>query len=148
LTEPQAPKSAKPLVGALLRQAHHDVREQVLQDVRKAGFEDITAAHLAVFQHPSPEGQRPIDLARRLGVTKQALNYLLRQLQDHGYLARDDGGASTIKLTKRGRALTESARAAVLRVEATWSTRLGAARYRAFREALEKLTQAPIKRGS
>ena len=131
------PKAA--LVGALLRQAHHNVREQVLAHLRQAGYDDIGPSHLVVFQHPPPDGKRPIELAAELGISKQALNYLLGQLEARGYLARPGHADARIRLTPRGWALSESARAAVKHVESQWSKRLGPERYELFRESLAEV---------
>ena len=38
-------------------------------------------AHLVVLQYPGPQGMRPSDLAAQLGTSKQALNYLLGELE-------------------------------------------------------------------
>src|SRR3954469_8890451 len=77
-----------PMIGALLRAPWETVQRQMLQRLHEHGFTDLDAAHLAVFQYPGPQGVRPSDLAARLGVTKQALNYLLGQLERLGYLER------------------------------------------------------------
>ena len=141
----EPPRPPAVLVGSLLRQAHQALWRRVLEHIRKAGFEDIGLSLLAVFQHPSPEGQSPIEVARRLGISKQALNYLLRQLEERGYLERRQGVDANrgrrVRLTPRGRALSAEARAAVLAVERDWAQRLGPEQYRVFREALTELAQ-------
>ena len=52
------------------------------------GFGDLEPAHFTVFRYPSPDGARPSELAARLGISKQSLNYLLRELERLGYLER------------------------------------------------------------
>ena len=49
----------------------------MLAALHERGFDDLDAAHLNVFQYPGPEGARPSELAARLRISKQALNYLL-----------------------------------------------------------------------
>ena len=70
------------------------------------GGNDLDAAHLSVFQYPGPQGTRPSDLAARLRISKQALNYLLGQLERLDYLERrpdpDDLRSKRIALTRRG----------------------------------------------
>jgi hypothetical protein len=65
-------------------------------------------AHLNVFRYPGPDGTRPSKLAARLRMTKQAVNYLLGELERLGYLERrpdrDDARSKRIALTRRGRA--------------------------------------------
>ena len=60
----------------------------MLAGLHERGFTDLVAAHLDVFQYPGPENERPLQLATQTRMTKQALNYLLGQLQQLGYLTR------------------------------------------------------------
>jgi DNA-binding IclR family transcriptional regulator len=39
---------------------------------------------------PGPDGLRPGVLAERAGISKQAMNQLLRSLEGFGYVARSD----------------------------------------------------------
>src|SRR5580692_10453760 len=81
---------APPLVGALLRMPTEAVHRRILKEAQTAGFEDFVPAHLAVLRYPGPDGRRPSELAAESGLTKQAMNYLLGQLEDLGYLVRRD----------------------------------------------------------
>src|SRR5690242_191430 len=95
-----------PLIGALLRIPFETVRDRMLTGLHQRGYTDLVAAHLDVFQYPGPENQRPIDLATQTRMSKQALNYLLRQLEQLGYLTRDiderDQRSKRIHVTPRG----------------------------------------------
>src|SRR6187397_2598936 len=95
-----------PLIGALLRMPWEAVQRHMLARLHERGFDDLDAAHLNVFQYPGPQGARPSELATRLRMTKQALNYLLGELERLGYLERrpdpDDLRAKRIALTPRG----------------------------------------------
>src|SRR6201989_3403475 len=77
-----------PLIGALLRFPWEAVQRHMLERLHERGFDDLDAAHLNVFQYPGPQGARPSELAGRLGVSKQALNYLLGELERTGYVER------------------------------------------------------------
>ena len=83
-SEPQPP-----LIGALLRVPWESVRERLLAGVHARGFTDLVAAHVEVWRYPGPENQRPSELAAQTRMTKQALNYLLGQLEQLGYLTRE-----------------------------------------------------------
>src|SRR5690348_303497 len=78
-----------PLIGALLRFPWESVQRHMLAQLREHGFDDLDAAHLNVFLYPGPQGLRPSELAARLGVSKQALNYLLGELERSGYVERE-----------------------------------------------------------
>ncbi|HEY4427312.1 MAG TPA: MarR family transcriptional regulator [Solirubrobacteraceae bacterium] len=132
------------LIGALLRMPFETVRERMLAGLHERGFSDLVAAHLDVFQYPGPEDQRPSDLARHARMTKQAMNYLLGQLEWLGYLTRradaDDQRYKRVHLTARGRAAGQAIREIVLGVEADWEQQLGPRRFAHLRELLECLS--------
>jgi DNA-binding MarR family transcriptional regulator len=131
------------LIGALLRRPFLSVRTQIVEDLRVAGFGDVQAAHLAVFQHPGPEGRSPGELARGAGASKQAMNNLLAQMERAGYLDREVNPENrrerTIRLTDRGREVIRVIRASVDRVESGWRAEFGDADYRRLRSLLERL---------
>src|SRR6476469_3141948 len=122
-TEPFGP----PLIGALLRVPWETVQRRMLERLHERGFDDIDAAHLNVFQYPGPQGARPTELATRLRMSKQALHYLLGELDRLGYLERrpdaDDLRSNRIALTPRGSSAIQVIREAVGEVEAAWERR-------------------------
>jgi DNA-binding MarR family transcriptional regulator len=138
-----------PLIGALLRMPFEVVRDRMLGGLHERGFRDLVAAHLDVFQYPGPENQRPLDLARRARMTKQAMNYLLGQLERLGYLTRgqdpDDQRFKRVHLTERGRAAVQAIRDIVLEVEADWEQRLGSARVAELRDLLQQLNASTVQ---
>ncbi|HET8950091.1 MAG TPA: MarR family transcriptional regulator [Solirubrobacteraceae bacterium] len=129
-----------PLIGALLRVPWEAVQRRMLQRLHERGFTDLDAAHLLVFQYPGPQGARPSELAARLGVSKQALNYLLGQLERLDYLERrrdpDDLRSKRVELTRRGTAAVRVIRDAVAEVEAAWAEQLGRERFAELRALL------------
>ncbi len=132
-----------PLIGALLRVPFETVRDRMLAGLHERGFTDLVAAHLDVFQYPGPENQRPSQLASRTRMTKQALNYLLGQLQELGYLTRvtdaADQRSKRIHLTPRGRAVGKAIREIVRDVENEWEQQLGARKFAQLRNLLTEL---------
>ena len=117
----------------------------MLDRLHEHGFDDLDAAHLNVLQYPGPDGVRPSDLAAQLRMSKQALNYILGQLERFGYLERqpdpDDQRSKRIVLTERGRSLVPVIRAAVGEVEDAWSQELGAERFSQLRSLLVELNR-------
>src|SRR5829696_7638405 len=132
-----------PLIGALLRMPWETVQRHMLERLHERGFDDFDAAYLTVFQYPGPQGVRPSELAARLRISKQALNYLLGELERLGYLERradpDDLRSKRIALTPRGIAAVGVIREAVGEVETAWAEQLGAARFDELRNLLLEL---------
>ncbi len=78
-------------------------------------------------------------------MSKQAMNYLLSELEDRGYLrrrvARDDARSRTVLLTPRGRRLVRAMRRAVPDVETAWARQLGQQRFNEVKATLVQLYQ-------
>ncbi len=144
-TQTPEPPVGPPLVGALLRRPLEVVRRNMLDRLHEHGFDDLDGAHLTVLQYPGPDGMRPSALAAQLRISKQALNYLLGQLERFGYLERhpdpDDPRSRRIALTARGRSLVPVIRYAVREVEADWARELGPDRFTELRALLLELNQ-------
>jgi len=134
-----------PLIGALLRMPVDAVRRQMIERLHAHGFADIDPAHLIVLRYPGPQGERPSDLAAQLGMSKQALNYQLGQLERRGYLERradpDDQRSRRIVLTRRGVAAAHVIRDAVAELETLWARELGEKRYAQLRGLLVDLNR-------
>jgi DNA-binding MarR family transcriptional regulator len=133
------------MIGALLRTPWEAVQRQMLERLHDHGFADLDAAHLNVFQYPGPQGARPSELAARLGITKQALNYLLGELERLDYVQRkpdpDDLRSKRVALTRRGASAIRVIREAVADVEAAWAHQLGPERFAQFRTILLELNE-------
>ena len=119
------------------------VHERMLAGLHQRGYSDLIAPHLNVLQYPGPENLRPSELAARTRMTKQALNYLLGQMEQLGYLTRVEDSADQrfkrIRLTQRGRAASAAMREIVLEIEAEWTRKLGRRRFAELRELLAQL---------
>ena len=134
-----------PLIGVLLRIPWEGVQRHMLERLHDRGFDDLDAAHLSVFQYPGPQGARPTELATRLRISKQALNYLLGELERLDYLERrpdpDDRRSKRVALTRRGTAAIRVIREAVGEVETAWAQQLGPKRFSQLRGLLLELNQ-------
>jgi DNA-binding MarR family transcriptional regulator len=132
-----------PLIGALLRVPWETVRERMVTGLHDRGFTDLVAAHVDVWQYPGPDNQRPSELAAQTRMTKQALNYLLGQLEQLGYLTREpdsnDQRSKRIRLTRKGHAATKAIYEIVQAVETEWEKQLGSQKFGQLRDLLTQL---------
>jgi DNA-binding MarR family transcriptional regulator len=135
-----------PLIGALLRIPWEAVQRHMLDRLHEHGFDDLDAAHLNVFQYPGPQGARPSELAARLRISKQALNYLLGELERLDYLERrpdpDDLRSKRVALTRRGTSAIHVIREAVAELEDAWAEQLGRKRFDELRRLLLALNES------
>src|SRR5437667_4912469 len=118
-------KTKDMLIGALLRVPAQAIQRRIITELNAAGFEELRVPHMAVLQFPGPDGVRPGALAERAGMSKQAMNQLLRSLEGYGYIERSDapdgGRARTVHFTKRGRAAYSKVIDILHDIEREWS---------------------------
>jgi len=130
-------------IGALLRLLLHEVRDRIYQGVVAAGFDDLRPAHVTLFRWPGPDGRRPTEVAADAQITKQAVNDLLRDLEERGYLQRhpdpSDNRARIIRLTRRGRRLHKVAVGIHAQVEDEWAGQVGRGEFEKLRDQLALL---------
>ncbi len=134
-----------PLLGALMRMPLEHTYERVIAALHAEGFIDVVPAHLAVLRYPGPGGRRPVQLAADAGLSRQAMNYLLGQLESLGYIERrpdeDDGRGSRVYATERGEELITVGRAAVRALEDEWAGALGREDLETLRDILTRLNR-------
>jgi DNA-binding MarR family transcriptional regulator len=121
---------------------YQGIRQRQFAALIDKGFDDLNQPLLNVFLYPPPDRMRPSELAERANMTKQAMNYLLGQLEARGYIERRvERGSSRrlVFLTKRGRQVREIILAVVAEVEAEWVAVLGRRRFDEFMSTLRQL---------
>jgi len=138
------------LIGALLRVPAQVIQRRIIKGLNAAGFEELRVPHMAVLQFPGPDGVRPGILAERAGMSKQAMNQLLRSLEGLGYIVRADvpgeGRARIIRFTKRGRAAFSRIHDILRDIEREWSAELGPKRFARLKELLFRVWESPLSR--
>lgn len=151
------PSSSRPvpaipemLIGALLRVPAQAIHRRIINELNAAGFDDLRVPHMAVLQFPGPEGVRPGTLAERAGMSKQAMNQLLRSLEALGYIARsdapDEGRARIVRLTKRGRAAYTKIHDILHDIEREWIAELGPKHFADLKALLHRVWESPLTR--
>ena len=138
------------LIGALLRVPAQAIQRRLIAELNAAGFDELRVPHMAVLQFPGPDGARPSVLAERAGMSKQAMNQLLKSLEGLGYLVRsdapDEGRARIVRFTKRGRAVYAKMVEILRDIEREWSAELGAKRFAELKELLFRVWESPLAR--
>ncbi len=136
------------LIGALLRVPAQAIHRRIINELNAAGFEELRLPHMAVFQFPGPDGVRPSVLAERAGMSKQAMNQLLRSLETQGYIVRSDapeeGRARMVRLTERGHAAYAKIHDILRNVEREWSAELGPKHFAELKDLLVRVWESPL----
>jgi len=156
MSTPKSPVSSpvettEMLIGALLRVPAQAIQRRIITELNAAGFTELRLPHMAVLQFPGPDGVRPGLLAERAGMSKQAMNQLLRSLEGLGYLVRsdapDEGRARVVRFTRRGRAAYAKVHDILRDIEREWSTVLGPKRFADLKDLLLRVWESPLARG-
>ena len=143
-------KAKDMLIGALLRVPAEAIHRRIVHDLNAAGFKGLSLSHMAVFRYPGPDGVRPGVLAERAGMSKQAMNQLLRSLEGCGYLVRrdapDEGRARIVRFTRRGRVAYAKAHDILRDIEREWSMVLGPRYFTQLKDLLLRVWESPLVR--
>ena len=134
----------EPQLARLLLAAHRTLSADLGDELDERGWPDIRASQAAlVLNVDRRTGTRLTELARRSGVTKQAMMIVVDELEVRGLVRRtpdpEDGRAKVVRLTARGRTFAAECRRAVAAVEARAKRTLGGRRYDGLRETLDLL---------
>ena len=137
------PGPQRPMLAAQLRLASEVSHQVVFDYLRERGFVDLRQSHFDLFRFPGPHGLTPTQLAAHVGLSKQALNPLINELESLGYLTRVndqmDRRIRILQLTARGLDLVTTIRDALDSLEARALARLGAKRYQHLVEAIAEI---------
>ncbi|MGA2715909.1 MAG: MarR family winged helix-turn-helix transcriptional regulator [Bryobacteraceae bacterium] len=143
-------KTRNMLIGALLRVPAQAIHRRIIRELNAAGFDELRMPHIAVLQFPGPDGVRPGTLAERAGMSKQAMNQLLRSLEGFGYIVRSDapdaGRTRIIRFTKRGHAAYSKIHDILRDIEREWSAELGSRHFAQLKELLSRVWESPLTR--
>ena len=101
----------------------------------------LARSHVLVFSHLDRNGTRPAEIARRAGISRQAVGQTVAQMRKLGLvkLAADPTNrrARLVQPTAKGRKALERSGSGAAAAERVLSRRIGAARVKSLREALE-----------
>ncbi len=129
--------------GALLGFCARAFNDRTVQKIQVAGHATVRVSHLALMRNMDENGTRITELARRAGMTKQAMGQLVREFQELGYLVlRPDPTDRRAKLatyTVLGQSLAEAAERSTEEVQAEFKKALGKGGMKELRKLLARL---------
>lgn len=133
-----------PPLTKLLLSAQRALSAELVDELAERGWPDLRPSQAALLLNVDRRfGTRSTELARRTGVTKQAIMVLVDELEGVGLVRRtpdpEDGRAKVVRLTARGRTCAAESRRAVAAVDARARRTLGGRRHDVLRETLEML---------
>lgn len=137
----------EPQVGALLRMAWERLQSHLHEQLAGEGFDDLRPAHRPLMRYPPIDGMRPSELAEMLGLSRQTVNDLLRDMEAMGYLELHpdpaDGRARIIRYTERGWRFFEAGSRLSAEVGERWAASIGRRRFDAMVDVLTEIAALP-----
>lgn len=130
-----------PRLGALVRLLYDTLRSRMVGALHDHDYPGITQTELLVFSAQGPEGARPIDLAQRCHMSKQAMNYVLTHMERSGYLERrgDADDDRLVHLTPLGRKVHRLLLTTIRDAHAQWAATVGLRRFNACLDVLQEI---------
>ena len=139
----EADRSARPLIGLLLRLVYQSYSQEIEVALREAGFDDVRPTAGNVFPFVPPEGITVSALAERARVRKQTMTQAVEQLERAGYVERRpnprDRRSRLVFLTERGASVPPVTHAAAEGVEGRWAELTSPEELEALRGSLLRL---------
>ncbi len=135
-------------VAQLLFKCARLVNEEAIRRVNQSvGPEPaLRASHTALFPHLTVEGVRGADLAKKLGVSKQAISQLVAELEYWGVVEQvddpKDGRAKLVRFTAKGEQGLLQGLAVLSELEQELADKIGKRRMQELHTALLALEKA------
>ena len=127
----------------LVTHASEAEMRETLNLLRQRGYQDVTNTDTALLANLDTAETTISALARRCGVTRQAVSQQLALLSQKGYVSRKpdpaDSRAIVVRRTAKGQALMRNALEIVAEIEAEYAGLLGAGRLATLKELLTEL---------
>lgn len=129
--------------GRLLLRTYRAFSSQAIEKLRLRGYTGLALAHTMLLTNVDVHGTRLTVLAEQVGVSRQAIGNLVRNLEQQGYVMRTvdpmDRRAFIIMLTEAGWRLLEAVVDVKMEIETEYSAILGAEQMHMLRTELIRL---------
>ena len=134
----------------LLFGAFRSIVDATHADLAERGHPDLRPIHGFVFQAIGVRGTTAVELAARLGVSKQAAGKTIANLEKQGYVERTasptDARAKIVHLTVRGVEFLELSARAFDEIQTEWAEAIGEQRLTELRSDLRRFAPGELFR--
>jgi DNA-binding MarR family transcriptional regulator len=143
--------STPPTLPQLIGQAFNQILGGLHQHLAANGHEDLRPTHyLNVFRLMDCDGTRPTTLARRAGMTPQAMSELVGYLEQRDYVRRvpdpGDRRGKIVVYSDRGTRAAGIADAYFADLEKRWGAAVGPGRLGDVTSTLAQILESPTSR--
>lgn len=132
-----------------IQETWYTLERKLAVNVTESGSAGLRPVHVAILRVLEPDGARISEIARQLGITRQAVAQTVAVMVDRDIVefAPDptDGRAKLLRYTARGRESQRAALRAADELEATYVTRVGRQRAEQLRIELAELRKVALE---
>ena len=122
-------------------------KEKFAAEMIAMGHDWYREARSSVVPYVRPEGTRQAEIVEQMGLSKQAVQQLIADLESSGILRRDpdpnDRRSKIVRFTEKGLAAQRDSQTAKRKVEAEFKAELGVEEFDRLVEALRKIGSDP-----
>jgi DNA-binding MarR family transcriptional regulator len=130
-------------IGRLLLVTRRDFLDRLAQKMNGEDNATVLLARGRLVPYIDIDGTRSVELARRVGVTKQAIGRLVRELEEDGLLTREaddaDGRAFLVKFTEAGLEYLTRMHKCIAQIEREYERMVGAEDMDVVRKVLTRI---------
>ena len=133
-------------IGRLLLLARRDFESRLSEKMELRGYKKLSSSSGTLLPFIDLEGTRSSELARRIGISKQAVAKAVQALEEEGLLTRKDdeidGRAFLVSFTDRGMEYLLQIHNAIIEIEREYETIFGVAQMNTMRRTLSSIVYA------
>lgn len=133
-----------PLI-ALTYRAYRAMATDMVTTAHRAGYTGIKQSHNAVFATLGPEGMRAVDMAARMGITRQSMGEIIREMVALGILEMrpdpTDRRAKLVVYSEEGRRVAAQGFAHIQDLDRRFAEEFGEADYETARRFLQRIAK-------
>jgi|HigsolmetaAR201D_1030396.scaffolds.fasta_scaffold21126_2 DNA-binding MarR family transcriptional regulator len=112
-----------------LLHAFYWMDESLQNHLRASGWPRVSRTQSMIMVNVSDGITRPVDLARNLGISRQAVQQVLADMEEQGLITLvpdpDDARAKIVRFSPRGKGIVDAALRAIASIERELEKRLG-----------------------
>ncbi len=134
----------KRILGRLLKRSYAYITALSAEFLKQEGYDNFRVAHVVILLHVDKDkGLMINDLAQQVGITKQAISKVIKELAEEGYVVAEkhptDARASLTRLTDKGARFLLAWQRCTEYVDETFKDIIGSKRLEQLKDILEEI---------
>jgi DNA-binding MarR family transcriptional regulator len=145
MSRPELPSPEYVPLIAVVHRLNKALQLDMVRAAHRSGFTGLKNSHNAVFATLDAEGSRAADMAAQMGITRQSMGEIIREMVELGIVEMKpdpaDRRAKLVTWTEHGLLVARTGYAHILEVEDVCAEELGEKKFGWLREALVRMAR-------